>query len=390
MMRRILVFSLFVFLCSCSGRTEQDVFVFDPSKDYPEFPLSLTDVADVRFVKFGGEEEDIYYSTFWDSGMCIDDTNNKIIASHWNLGVVEFDMDGNFLRRIGRLGRGPGEYQTTFFYVNPDDERVGVVDISQEKIMVFNYEGTFLKDEEMKVRIMPASFNTFQVLNGSLIVYNPGSSVFDEDQGRVYSRSKRTLELIPLTGKKRDEIKDIHYEKPLVRPRQWPGGGNGIMMNGYLIPSYSGLLMSTYRCDTTYVIDKDFSWKPFLVNTRHNGVQEGCLYPVAETRDYLFLCHKNNLRDAKMFYFAIDKRTKQAYKITEDESNPLPGCLQGKIQIRNEGLTKTSEYRFWEFHSFELMEYYDYLPPELKVLVDQCDESSNPIYMIIKFKTVAR
>ena len=124
------------------------------------------------------------------------------------------------------------------------------------------------------------------------------------------------------------------------------------------------------------------------MNTRHNGVQEGCLYPVAETQDYLFLCHKNNLREGQVYYFAIDKKSRQAYKITEDRSNPLPGCLQDKVQVRNEGLTKNADYRFWEFHPDELKgECYDYLPPELKTLVDQCDEGSNPIYMIIRFRS---
>ena len=88
-----------------------------------------------------------------------------------------------------------------------------------------------------------------------------------------------------------------------------------------------------------------------------------------------------------MYYFVIDKKTRQEYKITKDESNPLPGPLQGKVQIEDAGLTKTSDYRFWEFLPQRLKEEcYEYLPEELKTIVDQCDEDSNPILMIIKFK----
>ncbi len=33
-------------------------------------------------------------------------------------------------------------------------------------------------------------------------------------------------------------------------------------------------------------------------------------------------------------------------------------------------------------------DYYDYLPSELKSIVDQCDEDSNLILMLIRFKDV--
>lgn len=381
----LLLASLFTIHSCSSNNTEQDVFVFDPSKDYPEFPLALNDVADIRYVKFGGEEDGVFISTLWDWGLYIDDCHNRIFADNFLIGVMEFDTDGNFLRKLGRLGNGPGEYGTTFFYVQPDKERVGVYDLGREKFLIYNYDGSFLKDEGIEASLFISTSSSFQIQDNCLVSFNPYSTVFHESSGRTNSTSKKTLDLFPLDGQSGVRIKDIHYEKPIVSPRSW--GVYNQMTSGYLSPSYSGLLMTTYRCDTTYVIEKDFTWRPFLVNNRHNGVNEGCLYPVAETKDYLFLCHKNNLLGGQVFFFALDKNTKEAYKITEDKSNPLPGYLQGKIQIRNEGITKNSDYRFWELHPEELKgEYYEYLPSELKTLVDLCDDGSNPIYMLIKFK----
>lgn len=383
-----LVIAFLIVLHSCSAPTDQDVFVFNPAKDYPEFPLSLSDVAEVRYVKLGGEEEGIFLTTLWDWGLYIDDLRGRIFADNYQIGVMEFDINGNFIRKLGRLGNGPGEYATTFFYVQPETERVGVYNLGQNKFLMYDYDGNYHKDEGIEADIFISSSSSFQFYGDCLVAFNPNSAVFDESSGRTNITGRRTLELFSLSGKKDRTIKDMHYEKPIVRPRSWGGGGQNQMTTGYLFPSYSGMMVSTYRCDTTYVIGNDFRWRPFLVNTRHNGVQEGCLYPVAETQDYLFLCHKNNLREGQVYYFAIDKKSRQAYKITEDRSNPLPGCLQDKVQVRNEGLTKNADYRFWEFHPDELKgECYDYLPPELKTLVDQCDEGSNPIYMIIRFRS---
>lgn len=371
---------------SCSRVKEQEVFVFDPSKNYPEFPLSLNDVADVSYIKIGGEEDGIYLSTLRSSGVFIDHLHRRLFACHPSIGVLEFDSTGRFLRRIGRLGRGPGEYMNVYFYVQPEKERVGVYDPIREKFLVYKYDGAFLEDEGITARILPG-FLTFLIKNDCLIDFNPNSVVYNERDGRTFFTSEKTLRLFPLNGQSTVSIKDIQYERPRVMPQDWGEDNYKLMMPGHLIPSYSGLMMSTHRSDTTYVIEDDFSWRPFLVNERHNGVQEGCLYPVSETKDYLFLCHQNNLQGGRMYYFAIDKKTRQEYKITKDESNPLPGPLQGKVQIEDAGLTKNPEYRFWEFQPQRLKEdCYEYLPEELKTIVDQCDEDSNPILMIIKFK----
>ncbi len=374
---------------SCSGKSEQDIVVFDPSGDYPEFPLSLSDIADVSYIKMGGAEEGINIVSLWGSGIYIDDSHGRIFALDPGIGVMEFDIHGNFLRRLGRLGRGPGEYTTSFFYVIPEEEEVGIYDLGRKKFLVFKYDGSFLADKGLSVEKFPPGFDCFNIQNGHLIVYNPYSRFLRESTGKVYTYSEKTLELFPLEGQSQATIKDIHYAKPIVEPRYWGNGGYSIMLDGYLLPSYSGFMMATYRCDTTYVIGKDFSWRPFLVNARHNGVEEGCLYPAAETKDYLFLSQQNNLKGGDTFYFAIDKKTKQAYKITDDESNPLPGYLQGKAQISHRGLTKTPEYRYRQLRPMELKEdYYDYLPSELKSIVDQCDEDSNLILMLIRFKDV--
>ncbi len=386
--RIIVVFAVLALIfTSCSGKSEQEVYVFDPYGDYPEFPLSLSDIADVSFIKMGGEEDGINLNSLWGSGIFIDDFHGRIFASDHSIGVLEFDMAGKFLRKLGRLGNGPGEYTFCSFYVQPEKERVGIYEEDQGKFLIYDYDGTYLPDEGFGAKFINDSIQTFLCQDGYLVVFHPSSVFTRVDTGITYVWSKKTLELVPIGDREDREIRDIHFAKPRMKTPAWLAGPRTIMVPGYLAPSYSGLMMPTYRCDTTYVIKKDLSWRPFLVNTRHNGIEEGCLYPSAETKDYLFLCHQNNQKGGDMFYFAIDKRTKQAYKITDDDSNPLPGHLEDKAQINHRGYTKNSFFRYWEFHPQRLKEEcYDYLPQDLKVLVDQCDEDSNPILMIIKLK----
>lgn len=384
---RIALCLCMIFLVSCHKAVDKRIVVFDPLKDYPEFPLTLYDVAEVRFIKLGGEEENIYYTSTLGTTPFIDETNDRLFLANRFIGILEYSLNGNYIRTLGRIGRGPGEYSSVFFYVQPEEKTVGIYDNGQRHILTYNYNGDYLRDRGKDVYFVITSPNNFHIYENALVYYNPYSLVSDEYQGITFSTSSRTLYSIPINGRSAKDIKDIHYERPIVNPSDWGPNYEFLMLSGYLIPSYSGLIMSTYRSDTTFVIEKDMSWRPFLVNSKHNGVKEGCLYPVAETREYLFLCHKNNLREGRVSYFAIDKKTKLAYKITKDESSPLHGLLQGKIQIDIEGLTKNPDYRFWEFDPEKLKKTcYDLLSPELKTIVDHCDEGSNPILMVMKFK----
>ncbi|MBK8945420.1 MAG: 6-bladed beta-propeller [Ignavibacteriae bacterium] len=79
-----------------------------------------------------------------------DKENNIYVAERSELTIRVFDPNGNFLRRIGRRGRGPGEFlDITLMFINSDDEII-VFDNFNAKINFFKINGVFIKQITFK------------------------------------------------------------------------------------------------------------------------------------------------------------------------------------------------------------------------------------------------
>lgn len=75
---------------------------------------------------------------------------NIYVAERSELTIRVFDQNGNFLRRIGRRGRGPGEFlDITLMFINSDDEII-VFDNFNAKINFFKISGVFIKQITFK------------------------------------------------------------------------------------------------------------------------------------------------------------------------------------------------------------------------------------------------
>ena len=62
-----------------------------------------------------------------------------------NKRLYLFDLNGNFVSNIGRIGNGPGEYlHFDTFYVDEDTDVVGVVCGYKKSIMCYDYNGNYL------------------------------------------------------------------------------------------------------------------------------------------------------------------------------------------------------------------------------------------------------
>lgn len=61
-----------------------------------------------------------------------------------------FDLDGRFVSKIGRKGRGPGEYMGMIgFVVDTDDRTVAVLDHVAEHIARYGYDGEYISSEHI-------------------------------------------------------------------------------------------------------------------------------------------------------------------------------------------------------------------------------------------------
>ena len=93
-------------------------------------------------------------------------------------GVLTFDKDGRFLRKIGQKGQGPGEYVSpSDFAYSIDEDKIFVLDSQLRKIMIYRFStGFFLKD----IRIEPYALRV-HYYKGNLYVVNPSYGQYKTD-----------------------------------------------------------------------------------------------------------------------------------------------------------------------------------------------------------------
>jgi hypothetical protein len=75
----------------------------------------------------------------------IEFTNDYIFAQCWNQPILQFSRTGKFVKYIGALGKGPGEYRNCLkMTIDEKGERIYIYTTDQN-MMVFNFDGEYLK-----------------------------------------------------------------------------------------------------------------------------------------------------------------------------------------------------------------------------------------------------
>ena len=102
--------------------------------------------------------------------------------------IYVFDMDGKFLRTIGKLGKGPGEYiNPSSISTNTKTNEILVYDAVQDRIQIYSIEGELTKVLPLKKHVASKSI---EVYNGNIYISN-----------HINSKTKYLFDAIDFTGK---------------------------------------------------------------------------------------------------------------------------------------------------------------------------------------------
>lgn len=136
------IVSIVLFIISCKSQ-KKNLYEFDPIS-LTENAINLSEIADnVTYIPLDKTFPLglIYKYEF---------VNNSIYLSAKDIGILVYNRDGKFLRRIGKIGRGPGEYIfPVFFTVDNKTETTYVLD-SGGIIKVYSKTGRFLRNLSLK------------------------------------------------------------------------------------------------------------------------------------------------------------------------------------------------------------------------------------------------
>ncbi|HSO25196.1 MAG TPA: 6-bladed beta-propeller [Methanobacteriaceae archaeon] len=176
-----------------SCRSQISIYEFDP-RNLKNNKITLSEIADdINYIPLDNSFPInlIYKPKYF--------INNTIYLSSRESGIMAFDKSGKLIRKIGAIGRGPGEYITNFnFTVDNVSETIYVFDGSNYTINVYSRSGIFLRKisaEEFKVGI-----DAMESYNSNLFLSYPLQFVgvkYDwitmDSLGRVIKKKERSI-----------------------------------------------------------------------------------------------------------------------------------------------------------------------------------------------------
>lgn len=191
---KIKLFLIFFILTTSCKSQKKDLIEFDPTTLYGN-KITLAEIAD-----------DLTYIPLDNSipmGLIHNNykfVNNSIFFSVTFTGILEFSRDGKFIRKIGSIGRGPGEY-TYYKHFSVDEEKglIYVLDYVNKRNSMKVYSGTgdFLKG--ISLSECGDNINTFEYFNSKLFVFKSlsfGDSKYNwiicDTSGNIIKKKERT------------------------------------------------------------------------------------------------------------------------------------------------------------------------------------------------------
>lgn len=158
-MSKYLLIPILFFLLSCKDNNviEKNNFknqiTFPPSNVIEEEAVKISEIIDTTIiVKLETNKECLIGSP-----KKIKIYNNHIFVLDDKTGLLEFDMKGGFIQKIGRIGNGPTEYRSPkSFDIDELKKKILIYDRSTLKLLKYNLKGGF--EEALKVKIYSSNF----------------------------------------------------------------------------------------------------------------------------------------------------------------------------------------------------------------------------------------
>ena len=361
----LFVLSLCLALNACKPQTPDMIFLINPDKDYPEFDVPLNDIFDVRVIRLGGEKQKYYIRTLVGRNMYFDDIHRLIFLTNGighltSVGV--FDFDGNFIRSIGRVGRGPGEFCSDMIAIIPipEAERLVVVDRYDSKFILYDYAGNHLETKQFDEEIYGGDW----VKSGNvLLMYNNERSSFSRQT--VFS----FFDLADLTL---TEKRDFQFSRPF----DFEGYMKYKVYSTGAVPTDKGVWLNPASCsDTTFFLQPDARIVPRIVNLTHNTA-EHILSLVFESPEYLFCRYRDDTHWEKCF--VIRKSDGEVFKISPQQLSFLSFYFFNATGDGKRCVLPMPEILYRD----ELIAF----DPDSEPVLDAFDEEGNPILVIFTLK----
>ena len=311
-----------------------------------------------------------------------------------NKALYQFSNSGKFIRKIGRNGRGPGEYGKVLnFAIVPDIKEIFIVPHPYQEILVFDLDtGEYKRSFTPKVRNsvnlieFPAgtlAFPTITNINSQKQGSEPARFYFSDLYGRIFDSIPATF--IRKKGNISADLTSM-YKKD------------------------GSLFYMVFMADTLYKVSDKIERKPYVIIDmgKYKVDPEIVLTPEMIEKETNTLLIRNVLETKSNFYIAFMKGfkgdelkyglyNKRGHDLVFPEGGGLTDDLDGGLPFWPKSILQDSlmvgyknAYEFKDYIASEAFKNYTPKYPEKKKQVEQLanslDENNNPVLMLVKLK----
>ncbi len=136
-MKPIFIFPLILVIILSCGSYNNSVLEISP-ETFSDNKISLAEIADdIKYIPL-----DNSFPIRAINSLRIN--NDNIYLNIKYSGIALFDRQGKFVRNIGHIGDGPGEYKGIRFTVDDRNKRIYILD--QHKIIIYSQSGKFIRE----------------------------------------------------------------------------------------------------------------------------------------------------------------------------------------------------------------------------------------------------
>jgi len=409
MPKRFLTLCLYVIFYGCSQNSidHSNIILIDANKKYPILELKLSELADISYIALKTEGVIFGYSSAHRRLFVYRD---KIFIGDrymYDPKLVIYDRTGVPIQIIGSYGRGPGEYMNmNAFVVDTLTNEVTIYDNTQKKIIVYGIDGKFKREKNLEqINRGQKSFEGIEIINDNyLLAYNNRSISIHEndyyiDDSKQLGREGQIVRYgKPIMIIDKQTLTEVSYSNfEYAKPKIW----DVRTINYNLTSSNDGVYITTERTDTIYFMNRNLEIIPKFRDITDYGSQHVArLFPAAETERYIFFSTEVGIKQGVVRventtpkrFFAYDKQLQKIFRLdnglTEkrDWNKEQIAISNNRVVLDQYSLTLNHNFASTFFSPEFLLEHYNQLPEELKVITKNLKVDDNPVIMLIKFK----
>ncbi|MBN1186490.1 MAG: 6-bladed beta-propeller [Bacteroidales bacterium] len=167
----ILILSLIVLSCNDATKKVEDLKTFDLTSLSETSTLNLSDLGfkDIKYIALETTDSSLIQRKYSPLSFYKILSGNGFFIIRQFTTVLKFRDDGSFIRKIGTVGRGPGEFQVCHDIDVDELGRIYIVDAWKEKFFKYSQNGDLIKTFASPLERKSVEFIYFE---GKFLCYN--------------------------------------------------------------------------------------------------------------------------------------------------------------------------------------------------------------------------